>query len=97
MAQRILFVQGGGAGVHERWDDKLVKSLEHELGNGYAVRYPRMPNEANPHYPTWKTALLRELDSLGNGVILVGHSVGGTIAIHALAEQTPKSRLAGLS
>jgi len=96
MAQRILFVQGGGAGVHERWDDKLVKSLEHELGNGYAVRYPRMPNEANPHYPTWKTALLRELDSLGDGVILVGHSVGGTIAIHALAEQMPKSRLAGI-
>jgi hypothetical protein len=32
MPQQILFIQGGGEGVHEHWDDKLVESLERKLG-----------------------------------------------------------------
>jgi hypothetical protein len=27
----VLFVQGGG-GTHDKWDNKLVESLERELG-----------------------------------------------------------------
>ena len=40
-ARQILFIQGGGAGAHDEWDDKLVKSLRRELGSGYEVRCPR--------------------------------------------------------
>ena len=43
--RQILFIQGGGAGAHDEWDDKLVESLRRELGGGYEVRYPRMPGE----------------------------------------------------
>jgi hypothetical protein len=32
LKRQVLFVQGGGAGVHERWDSKLVDSLRRELG-----------------------------------------------------------------
>jgi hypothetical protein len=42
---QILFIQGGGAGTHDEWDDKLVDSLRRELGDGYEIRYPRMPDE----------------------------------------------------
>jgi hypothetical protein len=38
--QQILFIQGGGAGAHDEWDDKLVESLRRELGTGYEIRYP---------------------------------------------------------
>ena len=31
----VLFVQGGGAGSHDEWDDRLVDSLRRELGDGY--------------------------------------------------------------
>jgi predicted alpha/beta hydrolase family esterase len=96
MTKEVLFVQGGGEGVHDHWDNKLVESLERELGEGYAVRYPRMPNEADPSYRAWKAALLSEFDSLQDGAILVGHSVGATILIHTLAEQPPKPRLGGI-
>lgn len=41
--RQILFIQGGGAGAHDEWDDKLFDSLKRELGDGYEVRYPRMP------------------------------------------------------
>jgi predicted alpha/beta hydrolase family esterase len=96
MTKQVLFVQGGGKDVHDRWDDKLVESLERELGAGYVVRYPRMPNEDDPRYSAWKAALFGELDSLEDGAILVGHSVGGAILIHALAERLPRCKLGGV-
>ena len=67
MPRQILFVKGAGEGAYDQWDDKLVRSLKNELGEGYAVRYPRMPNEADPRYLAWKTALLKELDGLEDG------------------------------
>jgi len=96
MGKQVLFVQGAGEGVHDCWDSKLVASLERELRESYAVRYPRMPGEDDPNYSAWKAALMGEFDSLEDGAILVGHSVGGTILIHLLAEQPPKPRFGGL-
>ncbi|HET7233863.1 MAG TPA: alpha/beta hydrolase [Longimicrobium sp.] len=89
MKRQLLFVQGGGAGVHDEWDGKLVESLSRALGPGYEVRYPRMPNEADPDHAAWSAALREEFARLDDGAIVVGHSVGGTILINALAEQPP--------
>lgn len=87
MTKQLLFVQGGGEGVHDEWDNKLVASLERELGRDYEIRYPPMPNEADPNYALWQRALKKEFASLGDGAILVGHSVGATILINVLAEE----------
>lgn len=96
MKAHILFIQGGGAGTHDEWDNKLVDSLRQELGSGYDVRYPRMPNEADPSYPAWKATILDEIAGLDDGAIVLSHSVGGTILINALAEAPPKQTLAGV-
>jgi len=90
MKRQVLFVQGGGEGVHDDWDGKLVESLRSELGPKYEVRYPRMPKEDDPSYVRWKAALAKELAALNDGAILVGHSLGGTILIHAIAENSPE-------
>src|SRR5690242_9116813 len=94
--QQVLFIQGGGTGVHDEWDDKLVDSLSRELGEGYEVRYPRMPDEADPSYARWSPAIRREVAELADGAVVVGHSVGGTILVHALAQQPPARRLAAI-
>ena len=94
--RQVLFVQGGGEGVHDQWDNQLVDSLRGELGPAYEIRYPVMPNEADPKYAVWKLALQREFAALEHGAIVVGHSVGGTILIHALAEQPPQSDLGAI-
>jgi predicted alpha/beta hydrolase family esterase len=96
MARQVLFIQGGGAGVHDGWDDKLVASLKRELGAEVEVRYPRMPNEDDPKFAEWKAAIGREIAKLDDGAILVGHSIGGTMLIHALAEQSPKQRIGAI-
>lgn len=87
MTKQVVFVQGGGEGTHDEWDNKLVASLERELGPEYEIRYPQMPNEADPNYALWKTALKKEFASLDEGAILVGHSIGATILINVVAEQ----------
>jgi pimeloyl-ACP methyl ester carboxylesterase len=89
--RHCLFIQGGGAGVHDEWDDKLCDSLRRELGDGYEVRYPRMPGEDDPNYARWSAAIRRELTTLTDGAVVVGHSVGGSILINALAER-PRER-----
>ncbi len=96
MTHQVLFVQGGGEDVHDKWDNKIVESLERELGRDYAVHYPRMPHEADPAYAAWKAALKRQFDRLGEGAILVGHSVGGTILIRAVADEPPAVTFAGI-
>ena len=96
MRRQVLFVQGGGARAHDEWDDKLVDSLRRELGPSYEVRYPRMPNEDDPNYATWKAALQKDFASLHDGAIVVGHSIGGTIMINALAEQPPERELGAI-
>ena len=87
--RQILFIQGGGAGTHDEWDNKLVESLRRELGDGYEVRYPRMPDEGDPSHATWSPAIRREMADLDDGAIVAGHSVGATILINVLAEQSP--------
>lgn len=95
-ARQVLFVQGGGAGTHDEWDNVLVDSLRTDLGPGHEVRYPRMPQEGDPSYPRWSAAIWREMADLDEGAVVAGHSVGGTILVQALTERPPERRLAAI-
>lgn len=95
-SRQILFIQGAGAGTHDEWDNKLVDSLTKELGDEYEVRYPSMPEEDDPSYARWSSAIRHEIADLDNGAVAVGHSVGGTILISTLAEEPPERRLGAI-
>lgn len=95
-ARQVLFVQGGGAGTHDEWDDALVDSLRAGLGAGYEVRYPRMPQEDDPSYPRWSEAIWREMADFAEGAVVAGHSVGGTVLVQALAERPPRRSLGAI-
>jgi len=94
--KQILFIQGGGERVHDEWDNKLVASLAEELGASYEIHYPRMPNEADPSYAAWKDAIAKAIAALSDDPILVGHSIGATILVNALAENPLKRKIAGI-
>jgi predicted alpha/beta hydrolase family esterase len=95
-ARQVLFIQGGGRDVHDGWDEKLVDDLRRRLGDGYEVRYPRMPSEDDPSCATWSAEIRRQTATLNDGAVAVGHSVGAAILIHALAEQPPQRDLAAI-
>jgi predicted alpha/beta hydrolase family esterase len=94
--RQLLFVQGGGAGVHDEWDDKLVDSLARELGADYEIRYPQMPDEGQPRYAAWRATLAKELAALDDGAIVVAHSIGATMLVNTLAEQSTERRFGAL-
>ncbi|HEU5238366.1 MAG TPA: alpha/beta hydrolase [Pyrinomonadaceae bacterium] len=83
---RILFIQGGGQGAYAE-DEKLAANLQNSLGPGYEVHYPKMPNEDDPTYESWKGRLGKELAALEMGSMIVAHSVGGPNLLRYLAEK----------
>ena len=94
--RHVLFIQGAGERTHDEWDDKLVDSLRRGLGDGYELRYPRMPAEDDPSAAAWRPAIAQAMATLEDGAVVVGHSVGGTFLIHTLARRPPKVRLGAI-
>jgi pimeloyl-ACP methyl ester carboxylesterase len=92
----VLFIQGGGAGAHDEWDSKLVASLENALGEGWEVRYPRMPREDDPSLAAWAPAIEHAIAALPDDAVVVGHSIGATILANLLAAYRPPHRVAAL-
>ena len=91
----VLFVQGGGKGAYDE-DAALAASLERALGGEYDVHFPRMPDEADPNGKSWKRKISAGLSRLRGKVLLVGHSVGGSILLKYLSEEEVKKPIAGL-
>jgi uncharacterized protein len=92
MKKQLLFIQGAG-GYEE--DKKLVASLRNELGTGYEVHYPRMPDD-DPSYETWKEQIIKELSGLEGEVILVGHSFGASLLLKYLSEEKIEKSIVAL-
>lgn len=95
MARQVLFIHGGGEGAHKE-DAALAESLRRNLGPSYHIRYPAMPNEADPDYETWKRIILREAQDMGEDAVLVGHSIGASVLIRIFADRGPAPSIAGL-
>lgn len=93
--RRVLFVHGGGEGAHEA-DRKLAASLQDALGAGYEVRSPRMPNEEGPEYGAWKDRISEELAEIDGEATLAGHSLGASIVLKYLSEESPGRPVAGV-
>jgi predicted alpha/beta hydrolase family esterase len=94
--RHVLFIQGGGVGAYDDWDHKLVASLQRELGAEHAVRYPRMPDEDDPSWAAWGPTIRAQLEELDRDAVVVGHSVGGTLLVYALASERQRRRLGGI-
>lgn len=95
MRRQVLFIHGAGEGAYDE-DGLIVASLRQALGPDYDVRYPRMPNEANPEYAEWNARARAELADLSGEVVLVGHSIGGSVLLKLLADGPAPSSLAGV-
>ena len=95
MTRHVLFIHGGGQGAHEE-DRKLAANLQDVLGTAYDVRCPKMPDEDRPEYEAWRKQIAEELAALDGEVVLVGHSLGGSIVLKYLAEERVEKPVAGI-
>ena len=94
--QSLLFVQGAGDMHGPEGSSVLVRYLERELGAGYHVVAPEMPDAANPRYKPWRDAIELELSAMDGPVLAVGHSLGGSVLLKLLAEGGFASPIDGL-
>ena len=86
--RHVLFIHGGGGGAFEA-DAALADSLRRRLGAAYEVRYPRMPDEEEPDYPTWRRLILEQVAEMGDGAILAGHSIGASVLARVMTDDDP--------
>jgi uncharacterized protein len=69
----------------KRWKHALAHELE---ANGWEVHMPSMPSKNNAKYAEWKIWFEKVVPYLKDGVVLVGHSLGGIFLAKYLSEET---------
>ena len=95
-AQDVLFIQGAGDMRHPEGSGHLADFLEAQLGSGYRVIAPAMPDADDPQYQSWRDAIEQELAAIDVPVVIVGHSFGGSVLLKYLAEGTFRKPIRGL-
>jgi hypothetical protein len=55
-----------------------------------------MPDEEEPDYRAWARVIETEIEAMGEGAILVGHSIGASVLIKWLTAETTPRALAGI-
>ncbi len=61
-------------------------NLQDNLGPDFEILSPTMPNKHNADYEEWKIWFEKIFPFVGDGVILVGHSLGGIFLAKYLSE-----------
>lgn len=84
MKKNILFMHA--AGPKSEGSGDFIAVLEKELGSKYRVTAPDMPDAHAPNYSKWSHAFGSALQSIPGDLILVGHSLGGSIILKYFAQ-----------
>jgi serine hydrolase len=91
----VLFVHGSGEGGYKA-DQPLAASLQQHLGTDYNVRYPKMPqDDASPDFG-WLRKIGDEIAAVPDEIFLVGHSLGASMLLKYLSENTAPLRVRGM-
>jgi predicted alpha/beta hydrolase family esterase len=96
MRKQILIVHGAGVQVLHRKSTDWQAGLQDALGPKYEVLTPQMPKPETPRYAGWKIRLAESLALLDDKAILVGHSLGGSVLLKYLSEETSERPISGL-
>ncbi len=83
----MLFIHSAGPQNLQEGSGPLVHSLMRALQDEYEIRCPTMPAPEHPQYMIWKEQLTKEWAAMAGEVILVGHSLGGSVLLKYLSEE----------
>lgn len=94
--KQIFFLHSAGPqGAHEGSSD-FVSWLKTELADEYELLHPLMPSPDNPDYEPWKLRLDTEFSNLKGDVVLIGHSLGGSVLLKYLSTNPVQFDVQGL-
>ena len=93
----IVFAHSGGAqGSAGQGSYDLVSFLRSELSNVFEIYYPIIEDPEAPTYEAWKRMFDEEFEKITEPVILIGHSLGGSMLLKYLSEEITRISIAGL-
>jgi predicted alpha/beta hydrolase family esterase len=96
MLKQLLYVHGadipGEAGGTVGFGVRLSRSL----APGFNVTSLTMPEPLRPTYAKWRSALIKVMPQLHDKLIVVGHSLGGSVALKLFAQERPCTSVAAL-
>ncbi|MGJ7029949.1 alpha/beta hydrolase [Niabella hirudinis] len=97
MRKQILFIQGGGDDGYTT-DAPLAASLQQVLGNEYRVHYPQVQADETiiEVAQQWLGEIGRQITAAKDGLILAGHSLGASMLLKYLSENSIKTSIAGV-
>ncbi|MED3575552.1 alpha/beta hydrolase [Cytobacillus praedii] len=96
MKKTVLFIHSAGPQDQQQGSIQLSAYLEKSLRNTYHFVCPKMPAPENPKYEPWKKQLEIELNKLNGEVLLIGHSLGGSVLLKYLSEESCPLPISGL-
>lgn len=95
MKCEVLFIQGAGTETIAQ-EEPMVHALHQQLGPDFHIRHPVMPDADEPAYALWKGAIEKEIGAVAGPLILLGHSLGGSVLLKYFSETPVSENIAGL-
>ncbi|MBN1584921.1 serine hydrolase family protein, partial [Candidatus Uhrbacteria bacterium] len=80
---KLVLLHGYAGNSGNVWFPWLHRLAE---GVGWRVWAPQLPNPLKPDYGAWMGAVRSEAKSWNGDTVIVGHSMGGVLALRILAE-----------
>lgn len=94
---KIFFAHSGGgqSGPGEGSYD-LVAYLRRVLSDDFEVHFPLIDDPEEPTYDMWQKMLSVELKAIEQPIILIGHSLGGSMLLKYLSEEKPNIEISAI-
>jgi predicted alpha/beta hydrolase family esterase len=87
--KKILFLHSAGHQHDEEGSAMLLKYIKENLSADFQIIAPVMPHPEEPNYESWKNALKEIFKIMDDDMILIGHSLGGSVLLKFLSEERP--------
>lgn len=94
---KIIFAHSAGEqdGVGKGSYD-LVQYLKNKLSDNFDIDYTLIKDPEHPTFEMWKQLFDSKIAKVKEPIILIGHSLGGSMILKYLAEIQPEIDIAGL-
>ncbi len=93
---KILFLHSAGPQHEEEGSARLLKYLKKSLSKYYDIVAPLLPNPEDPDYESWRDTIEAAIAHMEGGIIIIGHSLGGSVLLKYLSEKTFTKKIAAI-
>ncbi len=91
--QTVIYIHGAGAQRPGSESGLLLEKIKHELNDSSLFHAPSMPNPNSPDCQSWMEALDANVHKSAGPLILIGHSLGGSVILKYLSENIVETEI----